>query len=131
MKYNKYSFVIIAGLLLIYSCMEANYKNTKPILSFDSQIIDVGTFKPGKSFEGKFLIRNTGSGNLKIEEITTDCSCTIAEKPENPIAPNDSAYIMYSLHPNIIGFFQQKVIIKNNSEANPVLFVLRGKVVTD
>lgn len=77
---------------------------------------------------GKFSIRNAGNGELQIGEIITDCSCTIANIPNKEIKPGDSLFVTYQVNPHTLGFFQQKIIINNNTDSNnPVMFVIRGK----
>lgn len=56
------------------------------------------TFEAGKVIKGeqikaKFTVTNTGDYPLVIADVKVACSCTLASKPEDPIAPGESAVI--------------------------------------
>lgn len=125
------NFYFLISILNCFSCKNINSlkKTEKPVLSFSGQIINVGDIKSGIAFSGMFAIKNTGNLKLKIEDISTDCACTVAEITQKEISPGDSVLIHYKINPHTIGFFQQKIIIQNNSDNNPVMFVIRGKTV--
>jgi hypothetical protein len=126
-----YKLLFFCILPLVLSCKNANnnFANKKPFINFDKQIINIGDIKSGTPFRGKFVLRNTGNAKLKIDEITTDCACTVANLANDKIAPGDSVYISFTVNPHVVGYFQQKIIIKNNSENNPILFAFRGKTI--
>ncbi len=127
---NFKQIVLIIGLILPFSCKDTNSKKAgKPVLNFDKQIINVGDIKSGIPYGGKIIIRNTGNAELKIGDLTTDCACTVADIEKKNILPDDSIFISYKVNPHTMGFFQQKIIIQNNTDKNPVMFVIRGKTI--
>lgn len=102
----------------------------KPLLAYNSEVINVGAVKLGAAYSGRFILRNPGTADLLLGDITTDCQCTVAKIDNSRVPPGDSLWVSYSVHPNIDGYFQQKIIIKNNTDSsNPAMFVVRGQVV--
>ena len=48
---------------------------------------DFGTIPEGQKIDVAFRFRNTGSTPLVITQVRPSCGCTIAEQPQEPIAP--------------------------------------------
>ena len=59
----------------------------------DSTSIDLGSIKEGQIVEVQYHFKNTGDKNLVIENVAASCGCTVAEKPEKPIAPGQEDVI--------------------------------------
>jgi hypothetical protein len=47
----------------------------------------IGKVKEGEKIEISYRFKNTGTEMLIINNIVVSCGCTVAEKPEQPIAP--------------------------------------------
>ena len=65
------------------------------ILWLDS-IKDFGKVTEGEKLEANFRFRNTGSEQLVINNVVVSCGCTVAEKPEKPVAPGQEGVIKAS-----------------------------------
>jgi len=48
---------------------------------------NLGKVREGEKIEISYRFRNTGNEILIINNIVVSCGCTVAEKPEAPIAP--------------------------------------------
>lgn len=59
-------------------------------------IRDMGIVKEGEKIEIPFRFRNTGTEQLVISKVDVACGCTVAEKPEQPIAPGKEGVIRAS-----------------------------------
>ncbi|WP_346239482.1 DUF1573 domain-containing protein [Niabella insulamsoli] len=66
----------------------------------DSTYQDLGDVKKGQTVEIPFVVKNTGDKPLIISNVAPGCGCTVAEKPEKPILPNN----------------EEKIVAKFNSE---------------
>jgi len=81
-------------LLLMMSC-----NNTEDVIvgnktSMQVQpVFDGGTVVKGEVIKAQFVIKNTGNYPLIIAEVKPGCSCTIADKPEDPIKPGQEGII--------------------------------------
>jgi Protein of unknown function (DUF1573) len=54
---------------------------------------DFGKIAEGQKLEVAFRFRNAGDQPLIIEKVQPSCGCTIAEQPEEPIAPGKEGVI--------------------------------------
>lgn len=90
---NKFILFISLGLLF-QSCadntkVEVGNKTTMTV----NLVYDAGNIVKGEVIEAKFVLKNTGKYPLVIGDAKGSCSCTVAEKPENPIAPGEEGEI--------------------------------------
>lgn len=52
-----------------------------------------GKINEGEVVEIEFRVKNSGTKPLVIKEVHPGCGCTVAEKPDEPIAPGNTAVI--------------------------------------
>ena len=97
-----FSAFIIAAFLLI-TCQQQEVKTepnvvaapgvepVKPkpmtIIQWIDTAKNLGKVREGEKIEISYRFRNTGNEILIINNIVVSCGCTVAEKPEAPIAP--------------------------------------------
>jgi hypothetical protein len=55
--------------------------------------LDKGTVTEGEKVEVAYRFKNSGSKPLVIKDVRPSCGCTVAEKPEKPIAPGEEGII--------------------------------------
>ncbi len=67
--------------------------NYTSIRWLDSTFIYVGNVKEGKQVEVVFRFKNTGDKPLIFSRVEARCGCTVAEKPEEPVAPGEEGVI--------------------------------------
>lgn len=102
---------LVAGIILV-SCNETDKKpvvkaNMDSIANvtmsdsskyttiqwLDSVNRDLGKIKEGQIVEVEWHFKNTGNKPLIISNVSAGCGCTVAEKPEAPIAPGKEDFI--------------------------------------
>ena len=102
---------LIAGILLV-SCNETDKKPVAnanmdslanvamadssrytTIQWLDSVNRDLGKIREGQIVEVEWHFKNTGNKPLIISNVSAGCGCTVAEKPEAPIAPGNKEFI--------------------------------------
>jgi len=54
---------------------------------------NVGKITEGEKVEITFRFKNTGDKQLVIQNVVASCGCTVAEKPDQPVAPGDEGII--------------------------------------
>ena len=59
----------------------------------DSLSRNYGTIPEGEKLNVSFRFRNTGTTPLVIGRVQPSCGCTIAEQPQEPIAPGAEGHI--------------------------------------
>lgn len=91
----KNKFILLFGLsFLLHACggndkIEVGNKTTMEV----NLVYDAGDIVKGEVIDAKFTLKNTGSYPLVIGEVKGSCSCTVAEKPEEPIAPGEEGVV--------------------------------------
>jgi hypothetical protein len=54
---------------------------------------NLGKVKEGEKIEINYRFKNTGNEQLIINNVVVSCGCTVAEKPQEPIAPGAEGII--------------------------------------
>jgi hypothetical protein len=67
--------------------------NYTTIQWIDTTTQDLGKIKEGSVVEISWKFKNTGNKPLIISDARGTCGCTIADKPEKPIAPGEEGVI--------------------------------------
>jgi len=85
---------LLAIALVISSCggsdiVEVGNKTTMEI----DPVFDAGKVLKGEKIDAQFKIKNTGSYPLVVAEVKGSCTCTVADKPKDPIMPGESYVI--------------------------------------
>lgn len=112
----KQALIILAGSFILYSCTSndasATAKSTHDsaqhaqmmkaasdpanftsIQWLDSVHQDLGKVQEGSVVEVSWRFKNTGDKPLIIATVNPGCGCTVADKPEEPIAPGGESII--------------------------------------
>lgn len=112
----KQLLILLAGATLLYSCAGNDANSTESakndsvkhaqileavndtanftaIQWLDSTTQDLGKVKEGQVLEISWRFKNTGNKPLIITNASASCGCTVAEKPEEPIAPGGEGLI--------------------------------------
>lgn len=61
---------------------------------FVETVYNAGEVVKGEVITARIIIKNTGDYPLVIAAVQPSCSCTVAEKPEDPIAPGEEGEIV-------------------------------------
>lgn len=92
--------------------------------------IDLGLIHPDSVSQGSIVLRNSGSAQLQIRNVTADCSCTVPSYPRQPIAPGDSATLTVKFDPRSYppGAFIKIIRIRSNADNKLVKVFVKGKI---
>lgn len=98
------------------------------------QIID-SVYDFGKATEGEvvqynFRFKNTGDKPLVVSDVHASCGCTVPEKPEKPVMPGETGYILVKFNSqNRPGEAHKTITVGSN--ANPPFpeLLLKGTVI--
>lgn len=96
----------------------------------DGTTLNLGNVRPGKSYEGEVRIVNGGDAPLIIKRVFSDCGCTIAEYPRNPIAPGDTSAIKltYNSGERGIGNFIRTLRVETNTKGRRNIIFVKGVI---
>jgi len=90
----------------------------------DRELHDFGAISQyGGTVETTFTVKNGGTENLIIGDLTTSCSCTSASISSSNIAPNSKAVLTVVFDPDFheepLGTFKRTVFIPTNDPTTP------------
>jgi hypothetical protein len=83
---------------------------------FEKETIDYGKIKKNANGVRVFVFKNTGNQPIIITNIQSSCGCTVAERPEKPIMPNEKGTIKISYDTKKIGGFSKVITIFSNAK---------------
>lgn len=85
----------------------------------------------GEEIEAVFKLKNTGSYPLIIAEVKGSCSCTVADYPEDPIAPGESGEITATVRTDNAapGELAKEVRVVANTEPSLSILSIRANVI--
>jgi len=136
MKYF-FGFLIIGSTLVACTANDAKSTNTATDSSVtttaaaapastaqiqwvDSMHQDLGKIKEGGVVEVTWKFKNTGEGPLIVSNVNASCGCTVAEKPEAPVAPGSEGVIKAKFDSKGREGAQRKdVFVTTNAGATP------------
>ena len=138
----KYLFIILVGASLFFSCANdaASTKqsnsdsarnaqmlnaaldstNYTSIQWLDSTHQELGKVQEGQVVEISWHFKNTGSKPLVITNTSASCGCTVAGKPEAPIAPGSEGIIKAKFDSNGREGMQRKDVFVTANTNNSI-----------
>ena len=94
----------------------ANYTSIQWI---DSIQQNLGKINEGQTPEISWRFKNVGDKPLVIMNAQGTCGCTVAEKPEQPVAPGEEGVIKAKFSSEgRLGFQEKQVIVTTNTKGN-------------
>lgn len=93
-------------------------------------VFDAGKILHGEEIVATFKVKNTGSYPLVIAEVKGSCSCTVAEKPEEPIQPGKTGTIKATVKTENAseGKISKEVRIVANTEPSITVMKINAEV---
>jgi hypothetical protein len=117
------------GLLMLFACgqeqkVEVGQKTTMVI----TPEFNAGTVIKGEIIKAHFKVENTGDYPLVFGEVRGSCSCTVAEKPEEPIQPGETGEIIAEVNTENLSSKKivKSVTIMANTEPNLTVVTIKG-----
>jgi hypothetical protein len=137
MKY----LVLLFAIASIYSCSGTDQKaktagtgnpaDSTTIQWLDPLEQDLGKAKEGQVMEISWRFKNTGDKPLVFSAVNPGCGCTLADKPEEPVAPGKEGVIKAKFDTKGQSFSQHKsvyVMANNRNKSSEGQDVLSFKV---
>uniref|UniRef100_A0AB33J9T9 DUF1573 domain-containing protein n=1 Tax=Prevotella sp. GTC17260 TaxID=3236796 RepID=A0AB33J9T9_9BACT len=79
----------------------------------------------------EFKLRNTGTTELRIEKVLSDCGCTRVNFPINGIAPGAEFTVKATYDAKQLGHFHKQIGVYAAGGTAPVMLTLKGVVVAE
>ena len=89
-----------------------------PVMNFKESHFDFGKITVGDAVTHVFRFTNTGKSPLVIKDIKTQCGCTAADYPKDPVAPGAEADITVNFNTKgkMPGMVIKEVSIYSNTQ---------------
>ncbi|HEU0110617.1 MAG TPA: DUF1573 domain-containing protein [Flavisolibacter sp.] len=135
----KYLAVLFSGIL-IWSCSNTDQKtasadqatqdslaqialsdttNFSELQWIDSTSQDLGKLTEGQVVDITWRFKNAGTKPLVVTNVMAGCGCTVAEKPEAPLAPGEEGVIKAKFNSqNQVGMQNKSVTVQANTSEN-------------
>lgn len=121
--------VAFIGILMLFACseeqkVEVGQKTTMEI----TPEFNAGTVIKGEIIKARFKVENTGDYPLVFGEVRGSCSCTVAEKPEEPLQPGETAEILAEVNTENLTSkkISKSVTILANTEPSLTVVTIKG-----
>jgi len=111
---------IMRRLIFLFSLIISGYlaeaQAVTPVLNSDPLLFketehDFSTIPQGKPVYYSFLITNTGSTPLKLDDVHASCGCTTPEWSRDAIAPGATAQIKVGYNAAAVGPFEKYITV--------------------
>lgn len=90
-----------------------------PRIAIEPASFDFGKTVQNKTLSKEFTIRNLGTEDLVIDQITTSCGCTAAVPGEKTIKPGGTTPLHVELQTRtMIGKMERQVMVRSNDPTN-------------
>ncbi|MGB8992583.1 MAG: DUF1573 domain-containing protein [Desulfobaccales bacterium] len=101
----------------------AGAAGTGPQAAIGATTFDFGHIYEDQSLTHTFVVRNTGSETLRIEDVDPDCACTVASYDKS-IPAGAQGEITLSIKPfSVIHQFKKETKVRLNDPEQPVLYL--------
>ncbi len=143
---RRFFFIPILSLFIMASCNIRNQRekevaknenqlpanNQKTTIKMIDSVFNFGKIKDGEKVVFSFRFENTGAQPLIIASASPTCGCTVADKPDQPVAPGERGFIKVVFDSKgRVGPVHKEVGIISNAEPQMPNLVLTGEVVSN
>lgn len=118
---------IITLLMMLLVAGGYSKKKGEAKIQMQQTVWDFGTIQKNKAVAHDFVFTNTGDANLVILDARSECGCTVAETPQEPIPPGKQGKIKVVY--NAVGMpdsFEKTVTVKTNGTPRKLHLKVRG-----
>jgi hypothetical protein len=104
---------------------DKSYLTTITVKQTETELNDL---QIGRTSEAVFVIKNTGTNPLVIQQVISSCGCIVPEWEKHPIASNRSIEINVKITPEKREYFNKTVTVHCNTKEGWILLKIRGMV---
>ncbi len=124
--------IVLLVLPVIFSCssdgesVEIGKKTSLEV----NEVYDAGTVIKGEVIRAVFTVKNTGDHPLVFGEVRPSCSCTVADKPSEPIPPGATTKIIAKVNTANESSKEvtKSVTIMTNTTPSTKVLIIKAKI---
>jgi hypothetical protein len=90
--------------------------------------IELKNLHAGKTSEAVFILKNTGTNPLVIQQVESSCGCTVPDWEKQPIAAGKTTEIKVRITPEEKEYFHKTITVHCNTESGQVSLKIKGVV---
>jgi len=105
--------------------------STAQRIATSGAVIDCGQVLFCQPVTAEFEITNKANRTLHVEDIRTDCGCTVAEISQTDIRKGEIVKLRSTFDARMLGHFQKQVAVYSNDGESPLVLTMRGVVVDE
>lgn len=127
---------------IVYQIEEGKYTSYMPLegkqgagsglpftqVDVDVKEIDLGPFPFNEKKRKTIVLTNTGSENLKVDDVIASCSCLKVIKSNRLISPKDTLHLDITFRADTKGEFIRDIFIYGNFSNSPLEVFVKGFV---
>lgn len=95
-------------------------------VAVDKENVDWGRFSHKAAKEASFILENTGSDSLHIDNIVSSCDCLQTKCSKFHVAPGDTLQLKVFFQSDSIGVFIREVYVHGNFPSSPLFLTVEG-----
>jgi len=126
-------FLFVAAVMLQTGCSQTPSKEADKAaaaeITFTELEHDFGTINQGSEAIFIFEFKNTGKGELIVNNCQASCGCTIPLWTKEPIKENKKGEVKVKYNTNNTGSFSKQVTVYSNASNSPVIIKIKGIVI--
>ena len=124
--------IALCSIAFLFACsskgdaVEVGQKTTLEV----NDVFDAGTVVKGEVIRAVFTVTNTGDYPLVFGEVRPSCSCTVADKPSEPIQPGESTKIIAKVNTANVTSKEvtKSVTIMTNTTPSTKVLIIKAKI---
>lgn len=95
-----------------------------------NEVYDAGTVIKGEVIRAVFIVKNIGDHPLVFGDVRPSCSCTVADKPTEPIQPGASTKIIAKVNTANVSSKEvtKSVTIMTNTTPSTKVLIIKAKI---
>jgi hypothetical protein len=126
------NIIALLAISLLFACssegdsVEIGEKTSLEV----NDVYDAGTVIKGEVIRAVFTVKNTGDHPLVFGEVRPSCSCTVADKPSEPIPPGASTKIIAKVNTANVSSKEvtKSVTIMTNTTPSTKVLIIKAKI---
>ncbi len=104
--------ILLSAAVFALTATAFAQKKIADVAKFTTETIDFGKIKQNVPQKGTFIVTNTSSEPLIIEQANPTCGCTISDYTKEPIAPGKTGVINATYNAAAAGHFEKHLTVK-------------------